>query len=123
MRYKGKTIQFQRVRAKKAPKIEQVSSDILTEEERKRLEQRGLEEAKKGTKRIEEIVEQTPDWQLYCVIKQEQQQVEDQFAKFETAEFWQNLVQQMIQKSEEIGVGDTQDRINTLAEKFKLPTE
>jgi len=41
MKYKGSTVQYQRVRAKKGPKIQQVE---ITEEERKKLEQKGLEE-------------------------------------------------------------------------------
>lgn len=67
MKYKGKTIQFQRVRAKKGPKIQQME---LSDEERKRLEERGLEQEKKRG-RIEEITEKTPDWQLYCVLSTE----------------------------------------------------
>ena len=44
MKYKGKSIAFQRVRAKKGPKIQEVE---ISEEERKRMEERGLEEQKK----------------------------------------------------------------------------
>lgn len=43
LKYKGKTVHFQRVRAKKAPKIEE-----LGEEERRRLEGRGLEAEKRS---------------------------------------------------------------------------
>lgn len=40
MKYKGATIQWQRVKAKRAPKIQEVE---LTEEERAELEKQGLE--------------------------------------------------------------------------------
>ena len=39
MKYKGKTIEYQRVRAKKGPKIQEVE---MNEEERKALEAKGL---------------------------------------------------------------------------------
>lgn len=39
MKYKGKTIEYQRVRAKKGPKIQEVE---MSEEERKALEAKGL---------------------------------------------------------------------------------
>ena len=41
MSYKGATVQYQRVKAKKAPKIEEVE---MTEEERLEFERKGLEE-------------------------------------------------------------------------------
>ena len=43
MKYKGATVQWQRVKAKRGPKIQEVE---LTEEERAQLEQKGLEQQK-----------------------------------------------------------------------------
>lgn len=33
------------------------------------------------------------------------------------------MISQMIQRSEELGVGDTSDRLTTLMDKFQLPTQ
>lgn len=38
----------------------------MSEEERKKLEAKGLEQVKN---KVEEVVEKTPEWQLYCVLK------------------------------------------------------
>jgi hypothetical protein len=38
-------------------------------------------------------------------------------------EFWHGLIEQMVQRSDEAGVGDSQDRLQTLADKFKLPVQ
>jgi PIH1 N-terminal domain len=43
MKYKGKTVQFQRVRAKKGPKITEVGREEMSEEERVQMENRSLE--------------------------------------------------------------------------------
>ena len=58
LKYKGATVQFQRVRAKKAPKIEEVE---MTPEERAELERKAFEEEK----RKEALAEKKPEWQLY----------------------------------------------------------
>ena len=49
MKYKGDTVQFQRIRAKKAPKIEEVDSTNFTEEEKRQMEQKGLEQNMRDT--------------------------------------------------------------------------
>ena len=61
IKYKGDTIQYQRVRAKKTPKIQEVP---MTEEEKAALEQRALEEER----RREAMREKEPDWKLYCIM-------------------------------------------------------
>lgn len=62
MKYKGKTIQYQRVRAKKDPKIEQLDSKILTEEEQKEIQERSYSKVKEH----ETVVKQKkPDWKLF----------------------------------------------------------
>lgn len=66
MKYKGKTVQFQRVRAKKGPKIQEMNDVENNEEERQRLETKSFEHQKR--KMVEEVVEATPDWQLYCIL-------------------------------------------------------
>ena len=111
MKYKGKTIQFQRIRAKKGPKIQQMNE--VNDQERKEMEAKSFDHAKR---KIQEVVEATPDWHLYCVVSES---ITD---KFDTAEFWDKLVQEMIKRSEETGVGDAKDRLDTLAETFRLPT-
>ena len=61
MKYKGNTIQLQRIRAKKAPKIQEVQ---LSDEEKKKMEQRALEEYK----RLDALREKEPKWKLYCIL-------------------------------------------------------
>lgn len=63
MKYKGDTIQFQRVKAKKGPKIQEVK---MTEEEKRRLEQAALEEER----RREALREKEPKWSLFCIMDQ-----------------------------------------------------
>ena len=58
LNYKGATVQFQRVRAKKAPKIQEVE---LTQEQREEMERKHLEEQKLK----EALAEKKPAWQLY----------------------------------------------------------
>jgi hypothetical protein len=47
MKYKGKTVQFQRVRAKKGPKIQEMGESQLSEKERQEIEAKSLEHQKK----------------------------------------------------------------------------
>ncbi|CDW72984.1 protein kinase domain protein [Stylonychia lemnae] len=117
MKYKGKTIQYQRVRAKKAPKIQEME---MSEEERKNLEAKGLEQVKN---KVQEVVEKTPEWQLYCILKQENEQKQEYLERFDQEDFWNNMVNELVRKSDESGVGDSQDRFNTLAQTFRLPEE
>ena len=55
LKYKGATLQFQRIKAKKGPKIEEVE---MTPEERAELERKAFEEEK----RKEALQEKKPDW-------------------------------------------------------------
>ena len=67
----------------------------MTEEERKKLEAKGLEEQKK--KAIEEVVEKIPEWQIYCILKQDDEQKKQYnndvyLEEFEQAYFWKNMI-------------------------------
>ena len=55
LKYKGATVQFQRIKAKKAPKIQEVE---LTPEERAELERKAFDEEKMK----EALAEKKPDW-------------------------------------------------------------
>ena len=55
---------------------------------------------------------------MYCVLSKDQGIVE----KFDTLEFWDNLISEMVKRSEETGVGDVKDRVDTLMKSFNLPT-
>jgi hypothetical protein len=55
---------------------------------------------------VEEIVENTPEWLLYCVLNNEK----NVLSRFDKAEFWDKLVGEMLKRSEEMGVGDLKDR-------------
>jgi len=81
LKYKGKTVQFQRVRAKKNPKIEQLDSKILTEEEQKEIQERSF------SKIAEENVvkQQTPNWKLYWVDNSLSKQLHD-------SEWWSSQI-------------------------------
>ena len=66
MKYKGKTIQFQRVRAKKDPKIQQLDSKVLSEDEQKEIQDRNFA---KVTEQEAVVKQKQPDWKLFCVDK------------------------------------------------------
>ena len=68
---------------------------------------------------VEEIVENTPEWLLYCVLNNEK----NVLSRFDKAEFWDKLVGEMLKRSEENGVGDLKDRQETLAQSFRLPID
>ena len=68
---------------------------------------------------VEEIVENTPEWQLYCVLNNEK----NVLSRFDKADFWDKLVGEMLKRSEETGVGDLKDRQETLASSFRLPID
>ena len=56
---------------------------------------------------------------MYCALSQDNN-VQD---KLGTYEFWDKLISELLQRSEELGVGDVKDRQDTLAAQFSLPTE
>lgn len=64
LKYKGKTIQFQRVRAKKNPKIEQLDSKVLSEEEQQKIQEDNYSKIKEEE---DVIKQQQPQWKLFCV--------------------------------------------------------
>jgi len=68
---------------------------------------------------VEEVVENTPEWRLYCVLNEEPNVIQ----RFEKAEFWDKLINEMVKRSEEGGVGDVKDRHETLANSFRLPVD
>ena len=63
LKYKGKTVQWQRVRAKKNPKIEQLDSKPLTEEDQKKIQEVNFSKIKDEEM---EIKQQIPKFKLYC---------------------------------------------------------
>ena len=101
LNYKGATVQFQRVRAKKAPKIQEVE---LTQEQREELEKRNLEEQKMK----EALAEKKPAWTLYYDLAGTD--------AIMTQEYWTKLVDSEFEKK----VGGEEDRWNELRDGFKL---
>jgi hypothetical protein len=98
MKYKGSTIQFQRVRAKKGPRIQEVA---MTEEERKRNEERAMEEER----RREALREKEPEFSLYCIMDNRLN------LDFSNEEYIQNIIKESFENDH---VGDEQDRWNAL---------
>jgi hypothetical protein len=89
----------------------------MSQEEMKEIEDKSFQKHKK--KMVEEIVENTPEWQMYCVLN-DQANVMNRFDK---AEFWEKLILEMLKRSEELGVGDIKERHETLASAFRLPVD
>ena len=54
---------------------------------------------------------------MYCVLNGESAD------KFDSVEFWDKFIQEIIKRSEEQGVGDIKDRMDTLATTFRLPVQ
>ena len=63
LKYKGKTVQWQRVRAKKNPKIEQLDSKPLSDEEQRKIQEDNFSKIRDEEMTVKQ---QTPDWKLYC---------------------------------------------------------
>jgi len=61
MKYKGDTVEFQRIKVKKGPKIQEVE---MTEEEKQQMEEKAMEEER----RREAVREKEPKFKLYCVM-------------------------------------------------------
>lgn len=83
MRYKGKNIEWQRVRAKKAPTIQEVGREGLSPEEQKKQEdmikQRANEMIKKDATKA---VLETPTWKLLVFQNNLHTSVTDQWNDF-----------------------------------------
>ena len=105
MKYKGATIQYQRIKVKKTKNlIEEVQ---MSEEERKAMEQRAFEEER----RKEAMREKEPVWALFCVLDE---RLNKEFGK-------QAYLEQVIkQEYENAAVGDDKDRWSHLQENFSL---
>lgn len=72
----------------------------MSDEQRKHLETQSFNNQKKQM--VEEVVENTPDWQLYCVLNNDR----NVLSRFDKLDFWDKLVGEMLKRSEETGVGD-----------------
>ena len=66
LKYKGKTVQWQRIRAKKNPKIEQLNSKPLSEEEQQKIQNENFAKVKEQAF----LAQHKADWKLYCIHKQ-----------------------------------------------------
>lgn len=100
MKYKGATVQFQRIKAKKNPKIQEIE---MSPEERAEMERKGLEEQKLK----ESQAEKQPQWKLYCAT--------------EAAYFDQKHWIAVIDRAFEESAGDEEARWNALQESFETP--
>lgn len=105
MKYKGATIEYQRVKAKKGgPKIQEVE---MTEEERQRLAERAMEEER----RKEALREKEPKWKLFCIL-------DERFNKdFAEESYLQRLVKDAFEND---CAGDDKDRWSHLLDNFDL---
>ena len=104
LKYKGATVQFQRIKAKKAPKIQEVE---LTPEERAELERKAFEEEKMK----EALAEKKPEWQLYYDLEGDENLL--------TQQYWTKVIDDQF----ELIAGDENDRWNSLRNKFSLKQE
>lgn len=105
MKYKGSTIQYQRIKVKKGPKITEVE---MTEEERKAMEEKALAEEK----RREALREKEPKWKLYCILDE---RLNKDFGN-------QEFISEKIIKNayENDCTGDENDRWSHLQENFEM---
>lgn len=104
MKYKGSTIQFQRVKAKRGPKIQEVQ---MTEEERNQLEEKAMDEER----RREALREKEPKFNLYSILHQ---RLNKDFSQ-------EAYIQQIVKESfENDCVGDEADRWTSLIERFQM---
>lgn len=100
MKYKGATVQYQRIKAKKSVKIEELQ---MSEEQKADMERKGLEEQKLK----ESMAEKTPKWQLFCALTE--------------TEFTQQFLLAQIEKAFDGSAGDESDRWDALRDSFTLP--
>jgi hypothetical protein len=56
---------------------------------------------------------------LYCVLSSDESILE----KVDGVDFWDKLVQEIIKRNDDSGVGDSKDRLETLASNFRLPVQ
>ena len=105
MKYKGSTIQYQRIRAKKGPKISEVE---MTPEEKKAMEEQAFEEEK----RREAMREKEPKWKLYCILDERLNK------DFASEDFVTNKIIKTAFDNE--CTGDDNDRWTYLQENFEM---
>ena len=103
MKYKGSTVQFQRIKAKKGPKITEV---VMSPQEKAEREAKGLEEAKVK----EAQKEKTPLWKLYSAMR------ETDFERFTQTNYFEQIIDAEFEK----GAGNEEDRWTALRENFSM---
>ena len=104
MKYKGATIQYQRVKVKKGPKIQEVK---LTEEEKRKLEREALDEER----RREALREKEPKWKLYCIMNTRLNK------DFEASDYISNIIKDAFDND---CTGDDSDRWTQLQETWEM---
>jgi len=104
MKYKGATVQYQRVKAKKNPKIKEVH---MTEEEKRQLEERAMEEER----RKEALREKEPKWNLFCIMDSRLNK------DFASSDYLSKLVKESFDND---CTGDDNDRWSHLLDHFEL---
>lgn len=105
LNYKGATVQYQRIRAKKTPKIQEVE---LTQEQKEAMERQHLEEQK-----IKDAMsEKKPTWNLYYGLGESQDVLMEK-------DYWLKTFEDHFEQK----VGDADERWNELRENFKLGEE
>jgi len=103
MKYKGDTVAFQRIKARKGPKIQEVE---MSEEEKKIMEEKALEEER----RREALREKEPKFKLFCILDG---RLNKDFSNRE-------YLGQIVKNAFEGEVGDENDRWTTLVESFDM---
>lgn len=103
MKYKGASVETQRVKGKKGAKIQVVETE-MTDEERKLLEERELQEQRHR----EAMAEKEPEWKLYVDI--------EGCKDFESGDYWRKYLEEEAEQF----AGDEADRWTSLAETFTL---
>lgn len=103
LKYKGTTVQYQRIKVKKSPKIQEVTQQHISQEERERMEQKGLDEQRAR----EALQEKEPAWSIYCYMG------DDDLSR-------QQIWSDMIQRQFDAAAGDETDRWTMMQEQFKI---
>lgn len=102
MKYKGSTVQYQRIKIKKGAKIQDVTPE-MSQEEREKMEARGLEEQKMR----EALAEKTPTWRLYSYMGD---------VDICQESYWMDMIKRQFDDA----AGDDTDRWKYLTESFRV---
>ena len=78
LKYKGSTVQYQRIKVKKTAKIQEVP---ITDQQRAEMERKGMEEQKMK----EALAEKVPDWKIYCHMSAREEVME--------ADYWTRMIE------------------------------